>query len=398
MKVLYHTFESGKKEKSFHKLVGEWFRYGIMGIKLFFWWKVKKLTKKIVFTGGGSAGHVSVNTAIIPEFIKNDWDVTYIGSEKGIEKTIIKKEFPNIRYQTVSVGKLRRYLSFENLKDPFRVIKGIFDARRILKQTRPDLIFSKGGFVSVPVVLAGKMLKIPILIHESDYTPGLANKIAIPFASKIFTTFQETNALLSKDKAMYIGAVLREGIFTGNATKGKVFCDFDNSKPVILVMGGSLGAVRINRLITDNLAELLLHYQIIHICGKDNVNESLKQKGYAPFEYVYDELFDLLAAADLVVSRAGSNSIFEFLGLQKPMLLIPLSANASRGDQILNAASFEKQGFCKVIQEEELAFAHFNSTLENLLREAATYQGKMRQERPFKTAPEMYQLLTDLIK
>lgn len=363
-----------------------------------FGWKVKTLTKKIVFTGGGSAGHVSVNTAIIPEFIKNDWDITYIGSEKGIEKTIIEKEFPNIRYETVSVGKLRRYLSIENLKDPFRVIKGIFDARRILKKTRPDFIFSKGGFVSVPVVLAAKMLKIPIFIHESDYTPGLANKIAMPFASRIFTTFEESNAHLPKEKALYIGAVLRDGIFAGNGEKGKRFCGFTSNKPVLLIMGGSLGAVRINHLITKHLEELLRHYQIIHICGKGNVEESLKQPGYAPFEYVHEELFDLLAAADVVVSRAGSNSIFEFLGLQKPMLLIPLSANASRGDQILNAASFEKQGFCQVIQEENLSFEQFESTLDHLLKESSTYRAKMEQKRPFKTGPEMYQLLLDLMK
>lgn len=361
-------------------------------------WKVKILSKKIVFTGGGSAGHVSVNTAIIPEFIKNNWEVTYIGSEKGIEKTIIEKEFPDLSYKTISVGKLRRYLSVENIKDPFRVIKGIFDARKILKQIRPDFIFSKGGFVSVPVVLAGKMLNIPIMIHESDYTPGLANKIAMPFATKIFTTFEETNAHLPKEKALYIGAVLREGIFVGNKSRGKSYCGFDDSKPVLLVMGGSLGAVRINRVITENLEKLLTSYQIIHICGKGNVDKSLKQKGYAPFEYVYEELFDLLAAADVVVSRAGSNSIFEFLGLQKPMLLIPLSANASRGDQILNAESFEKKGYCKVIQEEDLSFEHFNSTLKHLLIEGETYKAKMKQERPFKTASEMYQLLIDLMK
>lgn len=360
---------------------------------------MKILTKKIVFTGGGSAGHVSVNAAIIPEFMKQKWDVTYIGSEKGIEKSIIEKEFPNIHYQTVSVGKLRRYASLENIKDPFRVIKGIFDARKILKQTRPDFIFSKGGFVSVPVVLAGKMLKIPIVIHESDYTPGLANKIAMPFASKIFTTFEETNSQLPKEKAMYIGAVLRDGIFAGDATKGKAFCGFTSSKPVLLVMGGSLGAVRINNVITENIDALLQTYQLIHICGKGNVNETLKQKrGYAPFEYVHEELFDLLAAADVIVSRAGSNSIFEFLGLQKPMLLIPLSANASRGDQLLNAASFEKKGFCEVIQEEELTFTKFSSTLGQLLGHADVYQAKMKQERPFKTGKEMYQVLLDLMK
>lgn len=351
-----------------------------------------------MFTGGGSAGHVSVNTAIIPEFLKNNWDVTYIGSEKGIERTIIEKEFPNIHYRTVSVGKLRRYLSIENLKDPFRVIKGIFDARKILKQTRPDFVFSKGGFVSVPVVLAAKMLKIPTFIHESDYTPGLANKIAMPFATKIFTTFEETNEFLQEEKALNIGAVLRDGIFNGDAIHGRILCHFDRNKPVLLVMGGSLGAKKINRLITENLDQLLTSYQIIHICGKGNVNEALKQKGYAPFEYVYEELFDLLAATDLVVSRAGSNSIFEFLGLQKPMLLIPLSANASRGDQILNAASFEKKGFCQVIQEEKLTFDLFQSKLESLLKEADQYKATMKKDRPFKTGKEMYQLLTELMK
>jgi UDP-N-acetylglucosamine--N-acetylmuramyl-(pentapeptide) pyrophosphoryl-undecaprenol N-acetylglucosamine transferase len=357
---------------------------------------VKSLNKKIVFTGGGSAGHVSVNAAIIPEFQKNQYDITYIGSEKGIEKEIISKEFPTIRYEAISVGKLRRYLSIENLKDPFRVLKGIFEARAILKRTKPDFIFSKGGFVSVPVVLAAKTLKIPVFIHESDYTPGLANKIAMPFASKIFTTFQETNKHVPKDKAVYIGAVLRDGIFQGDALKGKERCDFTNNKPVMMVMGGSLGAVKINTLITDHLEDLLGHFQIIHICGKGNVKEELKQKGYCPFEYVHEELFDLLAAADVVVSRAGSNSIYEFLGLKKPMLLIPLSANASRGDQILNAMSFENQGFSKVIQEENLHYPGFLEAVEQLIDESPSYQERMAKKRPFKTGAEMYQLLTGL--
>ncbi|WP_234396941.1 undecaprenyldiphospho-muramoylpentapeptide beta-N-acetylglucosaminyltransferase [Bacillus massiliglaciei] len=357
------------------------------------------LSKKIVFTGGGSAGHVSVNTAIIPEFQKNNWEITYIGSKNGIEKDIIETEFPDISYQTVTVGKLRRYLSKENIKDPFKVIKGIFDARKILKKTKPDFIFSKGGFVSVPVVIAGKMLRIPIVIHESDYTPGLANKIAMPMATKILTTFKESAAQLPKEKAMYIGAVLREGIFKGDAKKGREFCGFDLSRPVLLVMGGSLGAVRINHLITDNLPALLKEYQIIHICGKGNVNEDLKMPGYAAFEFVHEELFDMLAAADAVVSRAGSNSIFEFLGLQKPMLLIPLGAKASRGDQILNAKSFEKQGFCKVMDEEGgLPFDEFSRNVKELIEKKAVYQERMREEKAFKTANEMYKLLVSLGK
>lgn len=351
------------------------------------------MKSKVVFTGGGSAGHVIVNAAVIPEFLKNSWEVTYIGSANGIEREIMEKEFPEIAYKAVTVGKLRRYLSSENIKDPFRVVKGIFMARQILKQVRPDFIFSKGGFVSVPVVIAGRMLNIPILIHESDYTPGLANKIAMPFASKIFTTFEETGSSLPKEKTKYIGAILRNGIFNGNAMKGRQLCGFKNDKLIMLVMGGSLGSMKINSLITDHLDCLLENYNIIHICGKGNISLDVKRNGYQPFEYVHEEIFDLLAAADVVVSRAGSNSIFEFLGLQKPMLLIPFSAKASRGDQILNAESFEKQGFCKVIQEEDLEFEKFTTTLDHLLAKAPLYKETMTKKKPFKTAEEMYQMI-----
>lgn len=351
------------------------------------------MKNKVVFTGGGSAGHVIVNAAVIPEFLKNSWEVTYIGSANGIEREIIEKEFPEVTYRTVTVGKLRRYFSIENIKDPFRVVKGIFEARKLLKHVRPDFIFSKGGFVSVPVVIAGRMLKMPILIHESDYTPGLANKIAMPFATKIFTTFEETGSALPKEKTKYIGAILRNGIFSGNAIKGKQLCRFTNDKPIMLVMGGSLGSVKINSLITGQLELLLKKYNIIHICGKGNRSLDIKRNGYQPFEYVHEEIFDLLTAADIVVSRAGSNSIFEFLGLRKPMLLIPLSAKASRGDQILNAASFEKQGFCKVIQEEELEFKKFTATVDHLLAEAPLYIEAMTKKKPFKTAEEMYRMI-----
>jgi UDP-N-acetylglucosamine--N-acetylmuramyl-(pentapeptide) pyrophosphoryl-undecaprenol N-acetylglucosamine transferase len=354
------------------------------------------LKRKAVFTGGGSAGHVSVNTAIIPEFLKHSWEVTYIGSEKGIEKSIIEKEFPEVTYKTVSVGKLRRYLSFENLKDPFKVLKGIFEARRILKTEKPDFVFSKGGFVSVPVVIAARTLSIPIFIHESDYTLGLANKIAIPFSNKIFTTFKETASQFPEDKSLYIGAVLREGIFKGDGEKGKRLCGFLDDKPVMFIMGGSLGAVKINNVITENLTDLLENYNVIHLCGKGNVRRALIRKGYYAVEYVHEELFDLLAAANVIVSRAGSNSIFEFLGLQKPMLLIPLSAQASRGDQILNAKSFAEQGFCKVIMEEKLNYANFGIAVRDLIHNSGKYQEMMAKERPFKTASEMFALLIDV--
>ncbi|WP_409301166.1 undecaprenyldiphospho-muramoylpentapeptide beta-N-acetylglucosaminyltransferase [Peribacillus sp. SCS-155] len=355
------------------------------------------MKRKVIFTGGGSAGHVSVNSAVIPEFTEHSWHVVYIGSRNGIEKSIIQKEFPDIPYKQVSVGKLRRYMSLENIKDPFKVIKGIFEARKILKQEKPEFVFSKGGFVSVPVVIAAKSLRIPIIIHESDYTPGLANKIAMPFSSKVLTTFKETAAGMAAGKAMYIGAVLRAGIFEGKRENGTRMCGFNSRKPVMLVMGGSLGAVAINNVVTDNLQKLLKEYNIIHICGKGNVRSELTQNGYFPVEYVHEELFDLLAAADIVVSRAGSNSIFEFLALQKPMLLIPLSAKASRGDQLLNAESFRKQGFCRVIIEEELNFTDFSKEAATLLNHSEDYKKAMAANRPFRKPAEMYELLMNIM-
>ncbi|RFU66426.1 undecaprenyldiphospho-muramoylpentapeptide beta-N-acetylglucosaminyltransferase [Peribacillus saganii] len=356
------------------------------------------MNKKAVFTGGGSAGHVTVNAALIPEFLKNQWKVTYIGSEKGIEKTIIEKEFPDISYHSISVGKLRRYFSIENIKDPFRVIKGIGQAFRILKRERPDFIFSKGGFVSVPVVLGAKLLKIPVIIHESDITPGLANKIAFPFAAKICTTFVETASFLPMGKTIHVGAVLRDRIFKGDAVKGKRICGFKKDKPVLLIMGGSLGATKINEAIIEIMPQLLAAYQIIHICGKGNVFSDLIQPGYAAFEYVHEEIFDFLAAADIVISRAGSNSIFEFLALQKPMLLIPLSAKASRGDQILNAQSFEQAGFASILKEEALTGTALLKEISDLYSRRSNFSARINEFRGFKRADEMYKMLVSLVQ
>ncbi|WP_374702533.1 undecaprenyldiphospho-muramoylpentapeptide beta-N-acetylglucosaminyltransferase [Bacillus sp. M6-12] len=356
------------------------------------------MRKKAVFTGGGSAGHVTVNAALIPEFLKNQWDVIYIGSRTGIEKTIIEKEFPDIPYHFISVGKLRRYFSLENVKDPFRVMIGVAQAFHILKQECPDFVFSKGGFVSVPVVLAARLQKIPVIIHESDITPGLANKIAFPFAEKICTTFKETESFLPKGKTVHAGAVLRNQIFKGNAAKGKRICGFIKDKPVLLIMGGSLGAARINEAIIDILPRLLTDFQIIHICGKGNVRSELIRPGYAAFEYVHEEIYDLLAASDIVVSRAGSNSIFEFLALQKPMLLIPLSPKASRGDQVLNAKCFEQAGLAMVLQEEELSSRSLQAGISELFSQRNEFFVRMNSYRSFKRADDMYKILVRLIQ
>ncbi|ADL52085.1 undecaprenyldiphospho-muramoylpentapeptide beta-N-acetylglucosaminyltransferase [Clostridium cellulovorans] len=308
---------------------------------------------KIIMTGGGSAGHVTPNLALIPKLKDLGYDVVYIGSKNGIEKEIIEAE--EIKYFPISSGKLRRYFDIKNFTDPFKVIKGLFDSIKIIRKEKPDIIFSKGGFVAVPVIIAGGFLKIPTIAHESDMTPGLANRISIPYCTKVCVTFSESVKHIKNDKGVITGTPIREEIMEGNKTKGLKLLRFTGSKPVILVIGGSLGSKAINDIIREALNELTVKYDIVHICGKGNIDISIKNNcSYKQFEYVKEELKHYMAAADLVISRAGANAIFELLALCKPNILIPLSKASSRGDQILNAESFEKNGYSMVIQEEDL--------------------------------------------
>ncbi|WMI81448.1 undecaprenyldiphospho-muramoylpentapeptide beta-N-acetylglucosaminyltransferase [Anaerotignum sp. MB30-C6] len=334
--------------------------------------------KKIVLTGGGTAGHVTPNLALLP-FLKEDgWEVVYIGSEKGIERSLVEAE--GIPYYSIPTGKLRRYLSKENISDMLRVVKGVTEAKKLMKKLKPDLVFSKGGFVAVPVVLGAKANKIPVIIHESDLTPGLANKIAMPWAKTICTTFPETLGHISKKKGVHTGSPIRKELFEGSKERGLEKCGFDGAKPVLLMMGGSLGAVKLNQCLRTELPKLLEKFDVIHLCGKGNLaKDLLHQKGYKQFEYVSAGLADLFAATDLIVSRAGSNSICEFLALKKPHLLIPLSKSASRGDQILNAASFAKQGFARVLPEEEMSPLSFYENIITLYENQGKYIDKMEK-------------------
>ncbi|MDZ5711924.1 undecaprenyldiphospho-muramoylpentapeptide beta-N-acetylglucosaminyltransferase [Jeotgalibacillus haloalkalitolerans] len=352
---------------------------------------------KILFTGGGSAGHVSVNTALIPEFLKNKWQVSYIGSHDGIEKDIITEKFPDVPYYGISSGKLRRYFSLKNFTDPFRVLAGTVQAYMKIKKIKPDVIFSKGGFVSVPVLLAAKMAGVPVAIHESDVTPGLANKLAMPFATKIYTTFKETLQYVPAEKSTCAGAVIREELFSGKREKGMTFAGLDQKKPVILIMGGSLGAKGINETVRDALPDLIEHYSIIHLCGKGNVIKN-DHPDYIQYEFVSNELPDLIAASDLVISRAGSNSIFEFLALKKPMILIPLSKEASRGDQILNANSFVQQGFALKLEEEELTTETLLTAVRQLRDQQWTMIEKMDEAPTSYTISQMAEEITRLSK
>ncbi|HAP19969.1 MAG TPA: undecaprenyldiphospho-muramoylpentapeptide beta-N-acetylglucosaminyltransferase [Lachnospiraceae bacterium] len=332
--------------------------------------------KRIILTGGGTAGHVTPNIALIPELQKRGYEIHYIGSKTGIEKELIGNF--DIPYYGISSGKLRRYFDVKNFTDPFRILKGYTEADKLIKKIKPDVVFSKGGFVTVPVVKAAKRRKVPCVLHESDISPGLANRLCLSSATAICANFPETLENLPEDKAYLTGSPIRSELFSGNRLKGLDFCNLTANKPVILVIGGSLGSVRVNEAVREILPQLLETYQVIHLCGKDKVDEDLKgTTGYVQYEYIQKELCDILDAADIVISRAGANAICELLALHKPNILIPLSLEASRGDQILNAASFEKQGFSYVIKEEDLTSDKLLEAVQYVSENKQTYKAAM---------------------
>ena len=310
---------------------------------------------KIIFTGGGSAGHVTLNLALIPYFIEQGWQVDYIGSKDGMEKDLIAN-IPEVRYHSVLTGKLRRYFSWQNFLDMVKIPLGCLQATALVRKINPDVIFSKGGFVSFPVVVGGFLNRKKIFMHESDFTPGLANKLSLPFVSTFFTTFPETiNTVKQKQKVKCVGPVLSDRLFNGSRENGAKFSGLKADKPTIMFIGGSLGAQSLNNAVAENLPDLLARYQVIHIAGKNGFNPELKADGYAQYAYVDKELKDLMALSDVVISRAGSNSIFELASLHKPMILVPLPNTASRGEQTLNAKSFVAKGYGEIIKDEDIA-------------------------------------------
>ena len=353
--------------------------------------------KKIIMTGGGTAGHVTPNIALFPALKEAGYEISYIGSYNGIEKGLIEDQ--GIDYYGINSGKFRRYHSWKNFTDPFRVLQGYFQAKKIIRKIKPDVIFSKGGFVSVPVILAAKRRHVPSIIHESDLTPGLANRLAIPSASKVCCNFPETLKHLPEGKAVLTGSPIRQELMHGNKEAAYEFCGFTSDLPVLMIMGGSIGSVYINNAIRQNIDELLKKYQIIHLCGKNNLDENLKNvEGYAQFEYISENLPDLFAAADIVVARAGANSICELLALHKPNILIPLSRNASRGDQILNANSFKKQGFSVVLEEEEVTPELLLNTIDEVYQNRQTYISAMEASGQMDAISTIMKLIEDLTK
>lgn len=332
------------------------------------------MSRTIVFTGGGSAGHVTGNLVLIPKCAQENWEVHYIGSEQGIERKLISN-LKNVTYHPISTGELRRYFSWENVTDILKVVRGIIQSYRLIKNIKPNVIFAKGGFVSVPVVIGAKLNKVPIIIHEPDLNLGLANKLSLPFSTVMTTTFQETAHKYEARNTIYIGALLKDEFQYINKISSHMFA---SEKPVLLIMGGSQGAQRINVMVTKVLPELLDRFHVIHICGKGKVEHSASIRGYHCYEFVNDELPDMLALADIVVSRAGSSSIMELLILRKPMLLIPHTNGGNRSGQLAQAQYFQQAGYADMLLEEEMTEHNFLSAIEQLYENRINYRNALK--------------------
>jgi UDP-N-acetylglucosamine--N-acetylmuramyl-(pentapeptide) pyrophosphoryl-undecaprenol N-acetylglucosamine transferase len=350
-----------------------------------------KSTPRIILTGGGTAGHVTPNLALLPLLRERGFDIRYIGTSKGMERSLIAKE--NIPYDGIPAGKLRRYADIRNVTDIVRIKLGFLKSLFLIATIRPDVVFSKGGFVACPVVWASWLLRVPVIVHESDISPGLANRLSFPFASRICYSFPETALHLPRSRAVETGIPVRGELLTGSAAAGRSLCGFTDAKPVLMVIGGSQGAQAINVCLREGLDALLLRFNIIHCCGRGNL--AGPQAGYAQFEYADEELADLFALADAVVSRAGATALFELLALKKPSLLIPLPRSASRGDQILNARSFESRGFSIVLPQEEMTGETLIRTIELLFNRRAGLAARMRDLAPIPAAQRIVALIEE---
>jgi UDP-N-acetylglucosamine--N-acetylmuramyl-(pentapeptide) pyrophosphoryl-undecaprenol N-acetylglucosamine transferase len=327
--------------------------------------------KHLLCTGGGTAGHVIPAIPVIERALARGVRVSFIGSRTGLEESLLTG-LP-IEYHGIATGKLRRYLSLENLLDVFRVLAGISQALLLVRRLKPDVVFSKGGFVSFPVVFAAWLSRVPIVAHESDLSPGLANRLSLPFVKTLAVTFPVTRVQDFRGRTVVAGTPLRDALVNGDAERGRAMVAAPAGRPVLLVTGGSLGAEVLNRAVVSALDELLKDFVVVHVCGPGKTPD-LRRENYHALEYVRDGWGDLLAAADLVVSRAGANTLYELMALRKPNLLVPLSHKVSRGDQIENAAYAASLGVSRKLAEEDLTPA----TLVAAVRHAWETRSEMR--------------------
>ena len=318
----------------------------------------------VLFTGGGSAGHVVPCLPLIEHFLRLGTTVSYIGSHSGPEAALIKPT--GAAFFAIRSGKLRRYWSWRNVADVWWVVVGILQAWRLVRRLEPAVLFSKGGYAAFPVVVAAWLTRVPVVAHESDLTPGLANRLSLPFVAAVCTTFAVTQFPVRNVPVIHTGTPLRHALTTGEAARGRALVG-EPELPLVLVVGGSLGSSALNAAVRAALGELLEWCCVAHVCGPGHVDATLTARaGYRQFEYVGDGWGDLLAAADVVVSRAGANSLYELVALRKPHLLVPLTRQASRGDQLENAAYALERGWSRVLPEDQLEPARLCEAVRRL--------------------------------
>ncbi len=346
---------------------------------------------RIVFTGGGTAGHVTPNIALIERLQGEGWEIDYIGSSSGIERQLI--EPTGVTFHSVATGKLRRYFSWQNFIDPIKIAWGLLQAIGLCLRLRPDVVFSKGGFVAVPVVLGAWICRIPVIAHESDTTPGLATRLCAPFATRICVNFEQTISLLPAGKGVVTGSPVRRALLEGNAARGRKTLGL-GEKPVLLVFGGSLGANAINVALRGALDELCEQFEVVHAAGAGNVDPDFERGGYHQFEYITEAFGDVMAAAEVVIARAGANSLYELLVTRTPHLLIPLPRAASRGDQIENAEAFVDRGMSHMLLQEELSSERLLAAVNDVWASRETLRDAMSHF----DVPDTVGLIVDLLK
>lgn len=341
--------------------------------------------KTIVLTGGGTMGHITPNLALLPK-LKNDFErIIYIGSENGIEREVLAN-YPEVTYYPITTVKLVRSLSPKNLLIPFKLAKGKREAQKILAEIQPDVIFSKGGFVSVPVALAGAKLDIPLILHESDFSLGLANKITKRKAKVVLTTFKDTADKINN--GLFVGPPLAKTEITqAEKTRIKNMYNLNSNKPICLIVGGSLGASSINKTVIEALDALLKNYQILHITGK-NKSTDIKRAGYTQIEFS-NMMPAIMEISDIAITRGGSNIIFELLSHNVPMLIIPLQ-KSSRGDQIQNANYFEKKGYALTLSEDNLNAQNLINSIKQLQTRANLMRANAKYALPKDSLDKIY--------
>ena len=349
----------------------------------------------LLLTGGGTAGHVSPNLALLPVLRARGFQVEYVGAHDGIERELAERA--GLPYHAVHVGKLRRYASVQNLLDPFRTLQGINEAQQLIRRRRPVAVFSKGGFVGVPPVVGAWLCGVPAVVHESDLSPGLANRLCFPFATRICVTFEETLERVPRAKGVHTGTPIRRELLAGDAAKARERWQLSAQLRTLVVFGGSQGARALNDVVRALVRADLAGWQILHVCGPGNLDPELeKSPRYRQFEYLHAEWPDALACADAVLCRGGANSLVEMVALRKLAIVVPLPALASRGDQLENARRYAERGYGLAVPQEELTPERLRTALDELSRRAPELTAALRRDAPFDSAERIADLLEEI--